>query len=139
MKFYEKLFDDYINLENLHPELEVYINKLPKDIQKFKNIILYGPSGVGKYTQALNIVKKYSDSELKYEKKILINCNKNIYYYRISDIHFEIDMSLLGCQSKILWHEIFIHISEIINLKNKNNNSGIIVCKYFEKINSELL
>ena len=69
MKFYEKLFDDYINLENLHPELEVYINKLPKDIQKFKNIILYGPSGVGKYTQALNIVKKYSDSELKYEKK----------------------------------------------------------------------
>ena len=47
-------------------------------------------------------------------------------------------MSLLGCQAKLLWNEIFLHILDIIYV-TKSNNTGIIVCKYFEKINTELL
>ena len=42
-------------------------------LKNLKNLIIYGGSGVGKYTQMINIVKKYSLSELKYEKK---NFNK---------------------------------------------------------------
>jgi hypothetical protein len=46
-------------------------------------------------------------------------------------------MSLLGCNSKLLWHEIYQQIIDIISAKNEK--SGIIVCKYFHEIHSELL
>ena len=81
--------------------------------------------------------KKYSPTELKYEKKISVNFNKQSYFFKISDIHYEIDMSLLGCNSKLLWHEIYTQIIDIISAKT--DKSGIIVCKYFHEIHSELL
>jgi hypothetical protein len=140
MKFYESHFEEYIiesNRENLHPKLEKIYSKFPKEISKLRNIIFYGPNGVGKYTQMLKAIKKYSPSELKYEKKISVTYNKQPYYFKISDIHFEIDMSLLGCNSKLLWHEIYLQIIDIISAKNEK--SGIIVCKYFNDIHNELL
>jgi hypothetical protein len=85
----------------------------------------------------LNLIKKYSPTELKYEKKISVNYNKQQYLLKISDIHYEIDMSLLGCNSKLLWHEIYTQIIDIILAKTEK--SGIIVCKYFHEIHSELL
>jgi hypothetical protein len=85
----------------------------------------------------LRFLKKYSPSELKYEKKISITYNKQQYFFKISDIHYEIDMSLLGCNSKLLWHDIYQQIVDIISAKN--DKSGIIVCKYFHDIHSELL
>jgi Cdc6-like AAA superfamily ATPase len=138
MKFYESHFEEYIQNPSIHNKLNKIYEKFPSNLKDLKNIILYGPSGVGKYTQMLYIIKPYSPSELKYEKKISITCNKSLYYFKISDIHYEIDMSLLGCQSKLLWNEFFSQIIDIINA-TKSNNIGIIVCKYFEKINNELL
>ena len=138
MKFYETHFEDYLHEETIHPKLSKYYDSFPNDIKIFKNLIFYGPSGVGKYSQVLMAIKKYSPSELKYEKKISLNFNKSIYYIKISDIHYEVDMSLLGCQGKLLWNEIFLHIIDIIYV-TKSNNTGIIICKYFEKINTELL
>jgi hypothetical protein len=113
------------------------ISKFPKQIQYLKNIIFYGPSGVGKYTQMLCSIKKYSPTDLKYEKKISITYNKQQYFFKISDIHYEIDMSLLGCNAKLLWHEIYQQIIDIISAKT--DKSGIIVCKYFSDIHNELL
>ena len=96
MKFHETHFEEYIKKENLHPKLEkIYNNNFPKTINKLGNLIFFGPSGVGKYTQMLNSIKKYSPSELKYEKKLSLTFNKQQYFFKISDIHFEIDMSLL--------------------------------------------
>jgi hypothetical protein len=46
-------------------------------------------------------------------------------------------MGFLGCNSKVLWHEIFQQIVDIINVKQKK--IGIILCKNFHLINSELL
>ena len=140
MKFYETHFEDYLlenKRENLHPKLDKIYEKLPNKIFELKNIIFYGPSGVGKYTQVLKCMKKYSPSELKYEKKITLTFNKQQYFFKISDIHFEIDMSLLGCNSKLLWHEIYQQIIDIISTKTEK--TGIIVCKYFHEIHSELL
>lgn len=138
MKFHETHFEEYIKKENLHPKLEkIYNNNFPKTINKLGNLIFFGPSGVGKYTQMLNSIKKYSPSELKYEKKLSLTFNKQQYFFKISDIHFEIDMSLLGCNSKLLWHEIYQQIIDIVSAKNER--SGIIVCKYFHDIHSELL
>jgi hypothetical protein len=140
MKFQETHFEEYINSNktiNLHPKLDKVFNKFPKKINDLKNIIFYGPSGVGKYTQALRCIKLYSPSELKYEKKISITYNKLQYYFKISDIHYEVDMSILGCNSKLLWHEINSQIIDIIS--SKPEKKGIILCKYFNEIHNELL
>ena len=140
MKFYESHFEEYI-LEskrvNLHPKLEKLCVKFPKELNKLKNLIFYGPSGTGKYTQMLKAIKKYSPTDLKYEKKISVSYNKTQYFFKISDIHCEIDMSLLGCNSKMLWHEIYLQIIDMIFAKHEK--SGIIVCKNFHDIHSELL
>ena len=140
MKYYETHFDDYLfSLEkfNLHPELIDIINSFPKNIHQLKNLIFYGPSGSGKYSQVLKILKRYSPSELKYEKKIKISTEKQEYIYKISDIHYEIDMSILGCNSKVVWHETFLQIVDIISVKQ--DKIGIIVCKNFHTIHAELL
>ena len=140
MKFYETHFEEYINeinRINLHPKLEKIYEKFPKSIQCMKNLIFYGPSGTGKYSQMLKSIKKYSPSELKYERKISVSYNKQQYFFKVSDIHYEIDMSLLGCNSKLLWHEIYQQVIDIISAKIDKH--GIIVCKYFHDIHSELL
>jgi hypothetical protein len=148
----------------------------------FGNLIVYGPSGVGKYTQVLRILKRYSPSQLKYDKKVTLsikkqskkmttsvpistniskkpvsNTNKDAatskkpmmaastasekqcfsMTYRISDIHFEIDMSLLGCNSKQVWHELYLQIVDIVAIRPIKR--GVIVCKNFHAIHSELL
>jgi len=140
MKFYETHFEEYINENNrldLHPKLDKIYKKFPNELHKLKNVIFFGPNGIGKYTQMLKSIKKYSPTDLKYEKKISLIFNKQQYFFKISDIHYEIDMSLLGCNSKLLWHEIYQQIIDIISAKS--DKCGIIVCKYFHDIHSELL
>ena len=140
MKFNETHFENYLNAHkenSLHQTSQNSYNKFPKNIENLKNLIFYGPSGVGKYTRMLSSIKQYSPSELKYEKKLSVSYNKNTYFFKISDIHYEIDMSLLGCHSKLLWNEIYNQIVDI--LLTKNDKTGIIVCKYFHAIHSELL
>jgi hypothetical protein len=140
MKFHETHFDHYLTAHqenSLHPSLALAYKKFPPKLAQLKNLILYGPPGVGKYTQMLAAIKKYSPSELKYEKKLSVTYNKNIYFFKISDIHYEIDMSLIGCHSKMLWNEVYNQIVDI--LLAKAEKSGIIVCKYFHEIHSELL
>jgi hypothetical protein len=140
MKFLETHYEEYVNSvneTNLHPKLQKIFDKFPKDISKLGNLIFYGPSGVGKYSQMLNSIKKYSNSELKYEKKIRLIFNKQTFFFKISDIHYEVDMSLLGCNSKLLWHEIYQQIIDILSAKT--DKTGIIVCKEFHNIHNELL
>ena len=49
--------------------MEKIFQKFPNKLNQLKNIIFFGPSGTGKYTQMLKSIKKYSPTELKYEKK----------------------------------------------------------------------
>lgn len=141
MKFYETTTDEYISSVekyNLHRELlDVYEYGFPKKLRDFENIIVYGAVGSGKYSQILYFLKKYSPSELKYEKKITVQSEKQTYKFHISDIHYEIDMSFLGCNSKNLWHDIYFQIVDIISVKQEK--IGIILCKNFHMIHSELL
>ena len=99
-KFYETHFEDYLNTNkkrDLHPKIsENIFSQLPEDVELLPNIIVYGPKGVGKYTQVLKLLKRYSPTELKYEKKLTVNFNKSQLYYKVSDIRSEVDMSLLG-------------------------------------------
>ena len=140
MKFLESAFEEYVNSskkENLHLDIKKLFDKYPDNINNINNMIFYGPPGSGKYTQALSFLSKYSPSNLKYEKKLCIMFNKQNYYYKISDIHIEVDMSLLGCNAKLLWHEVFTNLLDIINAST--SKTKIIVCKNFHEINNELL
>jgi hypothetical protein len=140
MKYYETHFEEYLTENsrvNLHPKLDKLYAKFPKTLPELKNLIFFGPSGIGKYTQMLKSIRRYSPSDLKYEKKISVTFNKQQYFFKISDIHYEVDMSLLGCNSKLFWHDIYQQIIDIIS--SKTDKSGIIVCKYFHDIHSELL
>jgi hypothetical protein len=132
MKFYETHFEDYckgVEKHNIHPDIT--FPKEPTDM------IVYGSSGVGKYSQILRYLKTYSPSQLKYDKKIKFSTEKQSYKCRMSDVHFEIDMSLLGCNSKVLWHEIYSQIVDIITVRPEK--LGFIVCKNFHCIHNELL
>ena len=140
MKYYETSYDEYltsVSQYNLHPELLSIYNNLPKQLSQFDNIIMYGAAGVGKYSQCLRLLHRYSHSELKYDKKITVQTDKSQYTFRISDIHYEIDVSLLGCNSKSLWHDIFLQIVDIVAVKREK--VGIIVCKNFNKASTDIL
>jgi len=141
MKYLETHFEDYVSSvkrENLHASLHKTYNYFPDNIKDFQNLIFYGPPGVGKYSQGLYAIQKYSSSDLKYERKIKIEYNRSIpYFIKISDIHFEVDMALLGCNAKILWNTIYYQILDI--LSTRQSHTGIIFCKNFHAIHSELL
>lgn len=142
MKFYETHYEDYLNAVekyNFHPEKTTLFSKFPQTIKDLPNLIFYGASGVGKYTQVLKFLKRYSPSELKYEKKMQLETEKQNYNYKISDIHYEIDLSLLGCNSRLIWHEFFSQIVDIISNNMKSEKIGFIVCKNFHTIHNELL
>jgi DNA replication protein DnaC len=68
MKFQETHFEEYINAItkqiNIHPKLEKIYSHFPSSIDKLGNLIFYGPSGVGKYSQMLYSIKRYSHSDL---------------------------------------------------------------------------
>ena len=140
MKYYETNFEEYIHAldkYNMHPELLEQYKKFPKSIRDFENIIMYGPSGVGKYSQMLKMLQKYSPADLKHTKRITLQTEKQNYTYHMSDIHYEIDMSFLGCNSKTLWHELYFQIVDIVCTRPEK--TGIIVCKNFHMIHAELL
>ena len=137
------LRDNFVNLleksklNNLNNKYTDYINSLSNNLNEMPNIILYGPSAVGKYTEALKIIEKYSPSNLKYEKKIIINSSKNEHILKISDIHYEVDLENLTCNSKILFNDIYNNIIDVI--QSSKLKIGIILCKNFHKINTEIL
>lgn len=127
MNNYDDYIKDYIDIFNYKNYIEFLDN----------NLLIYGPSGIGKYSFVLNLIKNKSNSELKYSKKIVVSFNKSDFYFKISDIHYEIDVSLLGCNAKLLWHEIFNHIVD--SILSKNQSISYIILKNFNKINNELL
>jgi hypothetical protein len=128
--------EEYCNYKNDLHEYDYSKHSLFNSYDDFSNLILYGPKGIGKYTQSLQIIKKFSASKLKYERKISFEFNKDVYNIMVSDVHIEVDFEMLGCQSKLLWHEIFTRYVDI--LMSKPNKSGIILCKNFHNVHSEL-
>jgi hypothetical protein len=140
MKFFETHFNEYVTKVeeySLHPIMKKVFSTFPPDIQSLPSMIIYGPSGIGKYSHALYMISRYSPSQLKYEKRIAVPYNKETFFLKISDCHFEVDMSLLGCNSKHLWNEIYNQIQDIVS--SRPNTSAFVMCKNFHKIHSELL
>jgi hypothetical protein len=141
MKFNDNHFETYVEAATttpLHPKLKtIFATGFPSLVNQLRNVIFYGPQGTGKYSQALACISRYSPTRLKYEKRLTVTFNKETYFIKISDVHFEIDMSLLGCTSKLLWNEIHNQIVDVISARA--DTVGIVLCKNFHTIHSELL
>jgi len=129
-------FEEYISKTKYLHELP----KLPKSIEHFEHMLLYGPAGSGKYTQMLRIVRNYSRSNLKYERRVTValSLQQQTHVIKISDIHYEVNMELLGCNAKVIWHDLYTHIVEMIQNKFPHK-TGIIVCTNFQTVHNELL
>ncbi len=140
MKFFETHYIDYVakvKEYSLHPVIKKTFMSFSPNIESLPSMIIHGPPGVGKYSHALFLISRYSPSNLKYEKRIAVAYNKETFFMKISDCHFEVDMSLLGCNSKHLWNEIYNQIQDIVG--SRTQTTAFIMCKNFHKIHSELL
>ncbi len=100
------------------------------------SIILYGPENSEKYTKAMEYIRPHSKSDLKYKRKMEIELNNNLYYFNISDVHFEIDFELLGTNGNSIWNEFYNNVKYIVDTQMV---FGIILCRNFHFIDSELL
>lgn len=141
MKYCETTLSEYIETareNNLFKIYSTYYSKYSRDIKRIKNVIFFGPDGIGKYTQSLLFLVKYSPSKLKYERKCVLTYQKDKEFkFKMSDIHCEIDFELFGCNSLLLWNTIYEHIINIV--KTTKTKCFFIMCKNFNKINEELL
>lgn len=144
MTLYQNSYRKYIeslDKTNLHSDYKTLFNSYYETLNDnpCRHYIFYGPPGVGKYSQLLYFLSLFSKSKLSYEKKITIQINKtNEYITKISDVHYEIDISLLGCNSKSSFHAIYNEIVNILSVMNKSTFQ-FIVCKNFHMIHPELL
>ena len=107
----------------------------PDNLFDLPNLIIYGPENSGKYYHAISIINKYY--KLNTIKKLEININKENYYFYNSEIHYEIDFSLLGTSAKNLWYNFFNQVSDI--LLSKKEKVTIILIKNFHNIHEDLL
>lgn len=133
----EKTFTEVlekIKNDNLHTEISQVIESLKKD-----NYLFYGPHGVGKYSQALLLLSKFSPSQLTYEKKcnIMIDSADKPMCFKISDVHLEVNMESLGCNAKVVWHKIYEHIIDIVIAKK--NKDFFVLCHNFDKTHHDLM
>ncbi len=139
MKYYESNFDEYVKAVtnyNLHEDRCSFGREQSSLGSLVKNKIYYGGSGVGKYSQALHYISHFSLNGFV-SRRICFQNEKFNFQYFASDVHYEIDMSLLGCNSKILWHELVQQIVDIMMVSRVP--VGFIMCKNFHLIHSELL
>ena len=84
MKINDDHFEDYLsNFDDcsLHPKLSESYDCLPDTPT---NLILYGPQGIGKYTQSLAIIRKYSPSKIHFISSFI---KRNHTLFRIFQIH----------------------------------------------------
>ena len=84
MKYFSTKFEEYIsNCEKKFTYFKKLFNSMSKDLTNHNNLVFYGPDGVGKYSQALNYIKKFSPTHLKYERKIDFTSNKKQYILKL--------------------------------------------------------
>lgn len=103
---------------------------------KDKNIIIYGNDVMKNYAFTLNALKSFSNSQLKYSRRIAINYNSEDILFNISDIHFEVDFSLLGVNQYNIFLTLFHHIKENMLVDKK---IFYIVCLNYQDIKLELM
>lgn len=131
---------DQVKDNNIHSSKEKilikYADYFSFNKEMTKHMIFYGPSGIGKYSQCLYFLSLIHKKPI-HDKKFLFTYKTKSFTIRNSDIHCEIDIQLLGCNAKALWHSLYNQIVDIIY--SNLNEIRFIVCKNMHNIHPELL
>tara|TARA_A100001015_G_C15016040_1_gene725563 strand:- start:710 stop:1618 length:909 start_codon:yes stop_codon:yes gene_type:complete len=115
-----------------------YNLKFPDNFKDLPNIIIYGPPNSGKYYKAISILNQYRTTpDYLSQKKLELEINKSIEIFQSSEIHYEIDFSLLGTSAKSTWYSFYNHICDI--LMSKVNKTCVILIKNFHEIHEDLV
>lgn len=110
MKFYETSIEQYLQ-KKLSDNYHNYITYPEKTLQK-RNYIIYGRSGIGKYSQMLHLLYTLTGSRLKKERTVRIQIDKNTYVTRCSEVHYELDCERMQSNSKNQYQEFLQQIQE---------------------------
>ena len=143
MRYRETLYAEYLAASHkspLHPWLSHIIQSSASNPHDLPHLLLHGPPGVGKYTCALRLLEKYSSSQLKYEKKLTVPAYKAgapPLDLKMSDVHFEVDLAMLGCNARAQWAAIYDAIQDAVAIAPGQH--AFIVCKRLESAPRELL
>lgn len=100
--------------------------------QKYSNHIIYGKTSE-KYRKVRKLLEL---SDIKKDKRLFVQNNKNKMYLRKTNKHIEVDMKLLGCNAKSMWNDIFTCITQVNEVRKE---PLYIMCINFEYIHPELL
>lgn len=132
MNYKEASFEDYIS-----DHKEIHDTKLRQYITEnlVNHQIIYGPPGVGKYTLCLSALQQNSPSRLKYFKKLHVPLDKHNLVIPMSDIHYEIDMSVLTYNSRGIWNDVIQQITDSIHMATPKT----IICKEFQETPYDLM
>ena len=93
------------------------------------HVIIHGPCPLTNRARALEMLKDLSPSSLKYDRKIVHHGEKHAVNIMLSDVHYEIDMSVLGKSARSVWHQI--HATIIDSIKASCTKRAVIMCKSF--------
>ena len=99
------------------------------------NYIFFGREGCGKYTMALNYIREYSENRLHSLRTLNLTFNKKTYVLPMSDVHFEVEMNLLGSSAKSLWVHIMQNVYDITVARRRK--MSIVLCKNCHTITNE--
>ena len=133
---FHKYIEPLIRPKNINKQTKIKEEIIDRIQLQNNNYIFYSTNGSGKYSFTLKLLYDISPSKLNYDKKTSIVFNGCDYYLRMSDVHCEIDMSILGCNAKNLWNIMY---NQIIDIKDSLRTLKYIVCKNFNKVHPELL
>lgn len=131
-------FDEYLRVRATRPTIHPAISAKLCSLDTPHNLIIYGRKSIGKYYLAMDMVRKFSPLDLQYEKMMPISYNKKTYTIRISDVHFEIDMQMLGTNSRLIWQSIFTAVLDIAQAAMTKSRTRFIMLKNFQDVSSEM-
>lgn len=128
-----KQFSDYINNVQISPSERKKLLSL--NIAQ-DHYIFFTHDSLQNYNLALKTVQLHSPSSLKYSRTIEVTYNSNKHFFKISDIHIEIDFELLGVNEMNIFQEAFNQIRETLLYKK---DFFVILCVNFSQVKKELL
>ena len=127
-----KNYDKYLQQIKVPKKKEKYFD-LDLSETKTSHYLFYNQNNFNSYLYSLHAIKKYSPSHLKYSRKIELQSNNNTYFFNISDIHVEIDFTLLGVNECNIFQELYVHIEKYVT-----QQKVYYICMNFDNIKKEL-
>ena len=106
-------------------------------MQLQEDLIVYGTDGSNKEEAVGAFLESASPSSLKYERKLVCETPKSRFFVRVSDIHYSLDLNLLGPAGLVMWNCIVDQIRGSIAASGKRE--GLVVCYSVEGYSAEVL